>query len=229
MARLSVNLDHVATLRQLRGTAYPNLLHAARLTRSGGADGITLHLRKDRRHIQLSDVEELTAFGMPLTLEVACTEENLAIALRIKPAAVTFVPEEPHELTTMGGMNLNAVEGFLKPSTHALAAAGIRPCFFLEPEADLRRAKYLGAQMIEIHTGAMETNASSVSQILTAAKAGNDLGLVMNAGHALTYANIQPLAQSGLFHEFSIGHVIVCEAVFCGLEAAVRRMKEAVS
>lgn len=242
MARLSVNLDHVATLRQLRGTAYPDIMEAARLTREGGADGITLHLRKDRRHIQLSDVEKLARFALPLTLEVACTEENMKIALAAKPAAVTFVPEEAHELTTMGGMNLDALEGFLKPACSALSAAGIRPCFFLEPRAeDLRRAKGLGAEMVEIHTGAMaeasaETaeataemaEASVTREILAAAKFGAELGLVMNAGHALTYTNVRPLAESGLFHEFSIGHVIVCQAVFTGLVQAVRQMKEAV-
>ena len=233
MARLSVNLDHVATLRQLRGTQYPDILQAAELVRQGGADGITLHLRKDRRHIQLSDVEKLSRFGLPITLEVACTEDNLAVALRTKPAAVTFVPEEAHEQTTMGGMNLDAAESFLGNACSQLKRAGIRPCFFLEPRKDdLRRAVNLGAEMVEIHTGAiaeLDDPAREIEAILNAAKSGQDLGLVMNAGHALTYENVRPFAASGLFHEFSIGHVIVCRAVFTGLEAAVSQMKDAVS
>jgi pyridoxine 5-phosphate synthase len=232
MARLSVNLDHVATLRQLRGTDYPDILQAAGIVRQGGADGITLHLRKDRRHIQLSDVEKLSRFELPLTLEVACTEDNLAIAIRTKPAAVTFVPEEAHELTTMGGMNLDAVEPFLKGACQDLKRAGIRPCFFLEArEDDLRRAVSLGAEMVEIHTGGiaeLDDPAEEVASILSAAKIGRELGLVMNAGHALTYENVRPFAASGLFHEFSIGHVIICRAVFVGLETAVVQMKKAV-
>lgn len=231
MARLSVNLDHVATLRQLRGTAYPDLLAAASLVRKGGADGITLHLRKDKRHIQPSDVELLCAGELPLTLELACSRDNLDFALRTRPAAVTFVPEEAHELTTMGGMNLDVAESFLASACKELKSAGIRPCFFLEPRAeDLRRAVRLGAEMVEIHTGAvaeLEDPSEEVAAILEAARTGRDLGLVMNAGHGLTYENLRPFAASGLFHEFSIGHVIVCRAVFTGLEQAVSEMKKA--
>lgn len=233
MARLSVNLDHVATLRQLRGSPYPDLLEAAGLARQGGADGITLHLRKDRRHIQLSDVESISRFPLPLTLELACTDDNLAIALRTKPFAVTFVPEEPHEVTTMGGMNLDSVGSFLRDAGQELKRAGIRVCFFLEPEAkDLERAKELGAEMVEVHTGAMAETGSErqeAATMIAAGKTGKALGLVMNAGHALTYENVRPLAESGVFHEFSIGHVIISRAVFTGLESAVRQMKEAVS
>ncbi|HNJ05438.1 MAG TPA: pyridoxine 5'-phosphate synthase, partial [Leptospiraceae bacterium] len=226
--RLSVNLDHVATLREQRHTPYPDLTRAADLARAGGADGITLHLRGDRRHIQESDLAALSGGLLPVTLEIACTPENMEILRKYKPFAVTFVPERPEELTTEGGMNLSVASAMLARLIPEIRSLGIRVCLFLEPdEKALRLAKDLGATMVEIHTGGYAEGRVSVEEILQAADAGDSMGLEINAGHGLTVENARRLGQ-GKIHEFSIGHSIICRSVMVGLEEAVREMKAAI-
>ncbi|MCE9600553.1 MAG: pyridoxine 5'-phosphate synthase [Spirochaetia bacterium] len=236
MHRLSVNLDHIATLRQLRHTTYPDLLEAARIAEQAGAEGITLHLRADRRHIQLTDVELIRAFNLPLTLEIACSQANLELCLRLKPHAVTFVPETKEELTTEGGLNMNAasVKDFLKSAVLSLKDAGVNCCLFLEPDTQaIEQAHELGIRVIELHTGTYADAKGAKIQIeqeriLHASALGRSLGIQMNAGHGLTVANVTPFAADSNLVEFSIGHSIVCRAVLVGLAEAVREMKQAI-
>jgi pyridoxine 5-phosphate synthase len=237
MIRLGVNIDHVATLRNARHSAYPDILRAANAAIAGGADGITAHLREDRRHIVDRDIEILsTDFAKPLNMEMAATEEMLAIALKHEPHAVCIVPERREELTTEGG--LDAVKGrdHLARYIHELNAANIRVSLFIDASADqLAAAAALKAPVVELHTGAYAHAFASgdkaaalreLALIQKAAAEAERLGLECHAGHGLTYDNVAPIAAIKTLKELNIGHFLIGEAVFVGLEAATRKMKK---
>jgi pyridoxine 5-phosphate synthase len=229
--RLGVNIDHVATVRNARGGDNPDPVRAAILAQAAGADGITAHLREDRRHISDDDIERLTkALSIPLNLEMAATDEMLTIALKAKPHAACIVPEKREERTTEGGIDCIGQHNRLKPIVSALMAAGIRVSMFIEPDRkQLDAARALGAPVVELHTGAY-ANADGAARdhllkkIHNAAEFGADLGLEIHAGHGLTYDNVKPIAAIPHLRELNIGHFLVGEAVFVGLEASIRRM-----
>jgi pyridoxine 5-phosphate synthase len=230
--RLGVNIDHVATIRNARGGRLPDPVRAAKLAESAGADGITAHLREDRRHISDDDIAGLMdKLAVPLNLEMAATEEMLAIALRHKPHAACIVPEKREERTTEGGLDAAGGEAHLRPYVDALAKAGIRVSLFLEPDqAQLAAAVRLGAPVVELHTGAY-CEASGRAQdrqfqrILDAAAAAERLGLECHAGHGLTFDTVGPVAAVPTIVELNIGHFLVGEAIFGGLESAIKRMR----
>jgi pyridoxine 5-phosphate synthase len=237
---LSVNLDHIATLRQTRHTKYPDPVFAAGLCALAGADGITLHLRSDRRHIQERDVELIReTSSIPVTVEMACDDDTISIIKRILPDAVTLVPERPEELTTEGGLNLRFMRDRVATVVRDLKGAGIHVCLFLEPDlSDIEIAREIGCDSVEIHTGAYAHHFESrrvdlanaeLERFREAARTGERIGLQMNAGHGLHYENIAPLAAIPQFSEFSIGHAIVARSIFTGLAEAVREMKRAMS
>ncbi|GER01356.1 pyridoxine 5'-phosphate synthase [Iodidimonas gelatinilytica] len=230
--RLGVNIDHVATVRNARGSSHPDPVRAAMLAAACGADQITAHLREDRRHITDRDIERLMMESpAPLNMEMATTRDMLAIALRHKPFAICIVPERREELTTEGG--LDAVAGFdaLVPIVGALADAGCRVSLFLDAsKRQLDAAHRLGAHAVELHTGAY-ANAMGAEQLAildglkSAAKHGAALGLEMHAGHGLTYDNVTPVAAIAEIEELNIGHYLIGEAIFVGLEASLGRMR----
>jgi len=233
MIKLGVNIDHVATLRQVRRTPYPDVLEAARAAERGGADGITVHLREDRRHIQDRDVDVLRAqIATKLNLEMAATEEMMRKACSVRPADVCIVPEKRAELTTEGGLDAAGQLEGLGRVVGELRSAGIRVSLFIDPEErQVEAARRLQADAIEIHTGAY-ANAPSpaagqveLQRILDAARVAHDAGLIINAGHGLTVDNVSPIAAIPVMNELNIGHSIVADALFVGLEEAVRRMK----
>ncbi|MDX1662036.1 MAG: pyridoxine 5'-phosphate synthase [Gemmatimonadota bacterium] len=232
--RLFINVDHVATVRQARRTDEPDPVRAAVLAELGGADGITVHLREDRRHIQDRDVELLReTLRTPLNLEIAATDEMEAIAREIRPHQVTLVPERRQEITTEGGLALGEVEGDVAPVIERLAAAGIRTSLFIDPDsATDRRAAELGTEAVELHTGEFANaatptlRAEQVDRLRSAAALGRELGLDVHAGHGLTYENVTPVAAIADCEELNIGHSVVSRAVLVGLEAAVREMQE---
>ncbi len=232
MIELGVNIDHVATLRQARGTAYPDPVRAALLAENAGADAITLHLREDRRHIQDRDVEVLRAqLRKRMNLESAVTEEMLQIALRVHPHDVCLVPERRMELTTEGGLDVAGQFDRVSAACRMLGGAGIRVSLFID--ADTRQidaAKAAGAPVIELHTGRYADTAGEAQQaefrhICQAVEYGNRIGLKVNAGHGLNYDNVGQVAAMPGIAELNIGHAIVAHAVFTGWEAAVREMK----
>ena len=232
MIELGVNIDHVATLRQVRGTNYPDPLRAALLAEQAGADLITLHLREDRRHIQDSDVENLRAqITTRMNLETAVTEEMIGLAIRIRPHDVCLVPEKREELTTEGG--LDVVSGFdrVAEAVRHLSAAGIRVSLFIDAdERQLDAARAVGAPVIEIHTGAYanatgDAVMTELERIKLAVMHGNRLGLRVNAGHGLHFGNVQAVAKLSGIAELNIGHAIVAEAIFMGWQNAIREMK----
>ncbi len=232
---LGVNVDHVATLRQARGVDYPDPVEAAHLALRGGADGITVHLREDRRHIQDRDVERLRAeVPAKLNLEMAATPEMVAIARRIRPDDVCIVPERRAELTTEGGLAVAGHEAELGPLVRELADAGIRVSLFIDPdERQVAAAAAVGAAAVELHTGRYcEVRADAVAAELEALRrAAEDAarrGLVVNAGHGLTVPNVGPVARLPHLNELNIGHSIVARAVLIGMEAAVREMRAAI-
>lgn len=232
--RLFINVDHVATVRQARRTDEPDPVRAAVLAELGGADGITVHLREDRRHIQDRDVELLRqTIRTPLNLEIAATDEMEAIAREIRPHQVTLVPERREEITTEGGLALGEVEGEVAPVIERLAAAGIRTSLFIDPDpATLRRAAELGTEAVELHTGEFAnaatpaSRADQVERLRSAAALGRELGLAVHAGHGLTYENVTPVAAIADCEELNIGHSVVSRALLVGLETAVREMQE---
>lgn len=229
---LGINIDHVATLRQVRGTSYPDPLHAALIAEQAGADSITLHLREDRRHIQDRDVEIMRgALQTRMNLEMAVTDEMLEIAERIRPQDVCLVPERREELTTEGGLD---VAGQLQRVTQAckrLEAAGIRVSLFIDPDSrQLEASREAGAPVVELHTGAYADahgaeQAKALSRIVEAARIGDGLGLRIHAGHGLHYHNVTAVAAIAEIVELNIGHAIIARAVFAGLPDAVREMK----
>jgi pyridoxine 5-phosphate synthase len=229
---LGVNIDHVATLRQARGTSYPDPVRAALLAEQAGADAITLHLREDRRHIQDRDVEILRQqLTTRMNLECAVTDEMIDIACRIQPHDACLVPEKREELTTEGG--LDVVNGFerVRHATQRLAQAGIRVSLFIDADAmQIEAAKAAGAPVIEIHTGhyadlAGEAAARELDRIRAAVALGSRLGLKVNAGHGLNFANVAPIAAMPEIAELNIGHALVADAIFMGWENAIREMK----
>ncbi|MEA1867954.1 MAG: pyridoxine 5'-phosphate synthase [Thermodesulfobacteriota bacterium] len=232
MADLCINIDHVATVRQARGGTEPDPVTAAGIVEIAGADGIVVHLREDRRHIQDRDVRLLRqTVKTRLTLEMAATDEMIGIASDIKPDIVTLVPEGREELTTEGGLDMVNLEKHLSRAVIRLHDAGIPVSLFIDPEKDqIEAAKQTGADCIEIHTGLYADAPSSdiedkeLEQIVTMARAAMDLGLRVHAGHGLNYRNTAMLAAVSEIQEFSIGHAIVARAVFVGMEKAVREM-----
>ena len=231
--KLGVNIDHVATLRQARGTAYPSPLEAAALCEQGGADGITIHLREDRRHIQDADLYALRkALKIPLNLEMANSPEIVAIAVATKPDEVCLVPERRQELTTEGGLDAAGQFAALKPSIAKLKAAGIFVSLFIEPSArQLDAAVALGAPVVELHTGKYcdlsgAARAAELQRLAAAAEHGHRIGLQINAGHGLNYDNLSAFLKAvPHLHTLNIGHSIVARAVMVGMEQAVREMK----
>jgi len=231
--KLGVNIDHVASLRQARGTTYPDILEAARAAEAGGADGITVHLREDRRHIQDADVERLRrALAVKLNLEMAVTGEMLDIATRLQPADCCLVPERRAELTTEGGLDVAGQSQRVGAACERLGGAGIRVSLFVDP--DLRQveaAHACGAPVIEIHTGAYADAQDATARVRELASIGRAverglaLGLVVNAGHGLHYDNVGGVVELGGIEELNIGHAIVARAMFVGLRQAVTEMK----
>lgn len=229
---LGVNIDHVATLRQARGTSYPRPAEAARLAEMAGADSITVHLREDRRHIQDHDLDEINeVMRTHMNLEMAVTDEMLAIAQRVNPTDVCFVPEKREELTTEGGLDVAGQLEKVRAACGELANAGIRVSLFIDPErAQLDAALAAGAPVVELHTGKYadtegDEQAAELDRIVDAAAYGHDLGLVINAGHGLHYQNVKPIAAIEQVVELNIGHAIIARAVFDGLGPAVTEMK----
>lgn len=234
MIKLGVNIDHVATLRQARGTTYPNPIDAAMIAESAGADAITLHLREDRRHIQDQDVEKLRGLiKTRMNLESAVTDEMIAFALRIKPHDICLVPERREELTTEGGLDVVRHFDQVKRACNKLSAADIQVSLFINADhSQIDAAVKSGAPAIEIHTGGFadaqteEMRQSELSNIRKAVVYGIDQGLKVNAGHGLNYHNVQPVATIPGIAELNIGHAIVAHALFVGFEQAVREMKQ---
>lgn len=231
--RLFINLDHAATVRQARGTDEPDPVRAAVLAELGGADGITVHLREDRRHIQDRDVSLLRqTIRTPLNLEIAATDEMQGIARDTAPHQVTLVPERRQEVTTEGGLDLATAADGLAPILRALAEDGIRTSLFIDPDREMvRRAADLGVDAIELHTGAYANAAGAkrqarLAKLEAAAEFGRELGLAVHAGHGLTYENVAPIARLRHCEELNIGHSVVSRAVLVGMERAVREMTE---
>ncbi|WP_420137616.1 pyridoxine 5'-phosphate synthase [Sphingomonas sp.] len=232
--RLGVNIDHVATVRNARGGEHPDPVRAAAIAAGAGADGITAHLREDRRHITDSDIDRLMAgIALPLNLEMAATEEMVAIALRHRPHAACIVPERRQERTTEGGLDADGHREALAPMVRALSEAGIRVSLFIEPTpAQVEAAIALGAPVVEFHTGryAHRTGAARADELkriadMAALAAKN--GIEPHAGHGLTYDNVAPVAAIPQIAELNIGHFLIGEAIFIGLDEAVRRMRAA--
>lgn len=230
---LGVNIDHIATLRQARKTRYPSPVEAALMAETAGADSITLHLREDRRHIQDADVAILRqVLKTKMNLEMAVTGEMLEIACATQPQDVCLVPEKREELTTEGGLDVAAQPDKFVDACARLAAAGIRVSLFIDPESSqLDAARVAGAPVVEIHTGAYADAATDATRnfeferIRKAVAYGRSIGLTVNAGHGLTYHNVQPIAALAGIHELNIGHAIVAQALFVGWKDAVSEMK----
>lgn len=231
--RLGVNIDHVATIRNARGGDMPDPVRAAALAKAAGADGITAHLREDRRHIRDADMKRLREeIELPLNFEMAATDEMLSIALETKPHAVCLVPEKREERTTEGGLDAAGGHNHLKRFVSELGDAGIRVSLFIEASvAQLDAAKSLGAPVVEIHTGAYcdaETNedrAHELDRIRHAVQYGAGIGLEVHAGHGLNFETVKPIAAMPEIAELNIGHFLIGEAVFVGLEAAITEMR----
>ena len=230
---LGINIDHIATLRQARGTRYPDPVQAAIEAEQAGADAITLHLREDRRHIQDRDVDMLRdILQTRMNLEMAVTEEMLGIASRVQPADCCLVPERREELTTEGGLDVAGQVDRMRDACQRLAEAGVRVSLFIDADPrQVEAAKLVGAPCIEIHTGhfadAENTSArdDEFKKINAAVQLGDEIGLQVNAGHGLHYHNVQAIAALAAVRELNIGHAIVARAVFTGLGEAVREMK----
>ena len=234
--RLGVNIDHVATIRNARGGEHPDPVRAAHLALNAGADGITAHLREDRRHISDYDIERLNSeISCPLNLEMAATEEMLAIALTTRPQACCLVPERRQELTTEGGLDVQGAQLQLKDFVEKIQDAEISVSFFIDPDSkQIEAAERIGADIIELHTGsyckaAIEGTRVSISnelnRIIQAAEYADQLGLEVHAGHGLTFDTVAPIAVLSQVVELNIGHFLVGEAIFSGLDSNIRRMR----
>lgn len=235
-ALLGVNIDHVATLRQARGTIYPDPVKAALICEEAGAEGITLHLREDRRHIQDDDVRRMRpVLKTRMNLEIAVTDEMVAFAKEIKPHHVCFVPEKRQEITTEGGLDVVGHFEDVKAATQALTAIGCDVSLFIDPDfAQIDAAIACGAPTIELHTGAYadaetaEAQQVELQRIIKGTEYAASKGLVVNAGHGLNLENVAPIAAIPQIHELNIGHSIIAESVFVGLTQAVKDMKAAI-
>ena len=231
---LGVNIDHVATLRQARGINYPDPVSAAIMAIKAGADGITLHLREDRRHIQDADLWELkNAITVPINLEMAVTEEMVQIAEAAKPQYCCLVPEKRAELTTEGGLECARTGKPVRQACKRLAAAGIKVSLFIDPDLQqIEAAKRCGAPVVELTTGIIleaktaSERQSHLERLQIAATHAHRLGLIVNGGHGLNYENVQPIAAIPQMHELNIGHSIIAHAVYWGMETAVQKMRE---
>ena len=232
MPKLMVNIDHVATLREARGTTYPDPVYAAGIAEMAGASGIIVHLREDRRHIRDRDVAILrSVVKTKLNLEMAATDEMVGIARDVKPDMITLVPEKREELTTEGGLDAAGLQGRLEKVIEAVKEKGIMVSLFIDPEErQILTAHHLHADMIEIHTGAFsdarseEARRGELEKVIRSAVLGKELGLGVNGGHGLGYHNVRQVAVIPEIDELSIGHAIVARAVFVGLDRAVRDM-----
>ena len=229
---LGVNIDHVATLRQARGTSYPRPAEAAFIAEHAGADSITVHLREDRRHIQDSDLDEISeVLRTHMNLEMAVTDEMIGVALAVGPRDVCLVPEKRQELTTEGGLDVAGQAGKIARACAELGDAGIRVSLFIDPDREqLDAAVSAGAPVVELHTGRYaetegDKQAAELERLVDAARHGNEKGLVINAGHGLHYQNVKPIARIPEIVELNIGHAIIARAVFDGLGPAVIEMK----
>lgn len=231
--RLGVNLDHVATLRQVRGasTVYPDLLTAAFLCKKAGAHQITIHLREDRRHIQLSDVQKFSRLcPLPVNLEMGATDEMVDIACKYKPQWVCLVPEKREELTTEGGLNVEARVKVFKKIISRLKSKGIKTSTFIEPDlAQVKASFEAGAKAIEFHTGHWvhltgQAERKEWARLMAASRYAHSLGLNVHAGHGLDYDSTRRLLKLPHLEEVNIGHFLICESVYCGLEVAVQKM-----
>jgi len=229
---LGVNIDHVATVRQARGTVYPSVVKAAEYAERGGADSITIHLREDRRHIQDADVLALCKrCATRINLEMAVTPEMLQIALRHRPSDVCLVPEKREELTTEGGLDVIAHQDSIADAVRLLEPAGIRVSLFIDPDPDqVMAARTSGAPVVELHTGTYadasgEAQQRELSRLREACEQAHDLGLQVNAGHGLHLDNVAAVARLPHMAELNIGHSIIARSIFVGLESAVREMR----
>ena len=232
--RLGVNIDHVATVRNARGGAYPDPVRAALLAAEAGADGITAHLREDRRHITDADIARLSAeLAIPLNLEMAATDEMLEIALRHRPHAACIVPEKRQERTTEGGLDAAGQHNHLAPMVAELGRANVRVSLFIEPDPrQIEAAIRLGAPVVELHTGRYaeldgDARAEELRRLADAAALAAKNGIEVHAGHGLTYDNVAPIAAIPQVKELNIGHFLIGEAIFVGLAESVRRMRAA--
>lgn len=227
--RLYVNIDHVATLRQARRSAHPDPVEAARWCEDAGADGITVHLREDRRHIQDADVETLSrTIRSYLNLEMACTDEMLAIALRLRPQQVTIVPERREEITTEGGLDVTRDPVTLRRTIEALNAAGIRTALFIDPDlAAVRASHELGATAVELHTGQYAHHplaSEPIKNLRSAADEGVRLGVAVHAGHGLSVANVARVAAIEPIEELNIGHALIGRSILIGIAGAIHEL-----
>ncbi len=237
MAELGVNIDHVATVREARKTVEPDPVWAAVLVELGGADGLTIHLREDRRHIQERDLRVLReTVTLKMNLEIACVEEVLAIACETRPEQVTLVPEKREEITTEGGLDVVGSLGRVRDATAQLREAGITVSLFVDPDPrQIEACREAAADALELHTGAYanaRAGSEQDAQLVALSKAGKqavELGLTLHAGHGLTYRNVKPVAALPNMCELNIGHSIVARAVMVGMERAVREMKQLIS
>ena len=230
--RLGVNIDHVATLRNARGGVHPDPLTVAKVAVAAGADGITIHLREDRRHIRDDDAERIRAWnGAPVNLEMAATEEMAQIACRMKPHAVCIVPERRAEVTTEGGLDVVGHRATLTPIIARLNAAGIRVSLFIDPDpAQVRASAEVGAAVVELHTGAYANGKpGELDHLAAAARLTEEVGLECHAGHGLTFANVGPIAALPQVRELNIGHYLIGEALLIGLPTAVQEMRRLMS
>jgi pyridoxine 5-phosphate synthase len=230
--RLYINVDHVATLRQARRTDEPDPVAAALLCEDAGAEGITAHLREDRRHMQDDDIIRIaSSVRTVFNLEMALTEEMLSIAERLKPYQITLVPERREEVTTEGGLDVAREPAKLREGLARLKRAGVRTSLFIDPDAGaVQRSRDLGADAIELHTGTYAhdpSNARSLRALIDAAEVGRSLGLAVHAGHGLTVRNVGPVAAIAAIEELNIGHSIVSRAIFVGLAQSIAEMREA--
>ena len=231
--RLGVNIDHVATIRNARGGLHPDPVRAAHLAAAAGADGITAHLREDRRHIADRDIERLAnEIALPLNFEMAATEEMVGIALRHRPHAACIVPERREERTTEGGLDVAGAKERLRPLVARLGEAGIRVSMFIEADlAQLDAAREIGAPVVELHTGAYCDHSGpardrELARIVAAAAHARTIGLECHAGHGLSFDTVKPIAAIASIAELNIGHFLVGEAIFVGFDASIRHMRQ---
>ncbi len=232
--RLYINIDHVATVREARKTDEPDPVAAALLCQEAGADGITAHLREDRRHIQDHDVERLMAASKVFNLELATSADVVDLACRLRPYQATLVPERREEITTEGGLDLSRPGPRVRDTVRRLEQAGIRVSLFIDPDLrTLEAAKDLGVPAIELHTGryanSWRSSDAALKQLQEAARYASDMGLAVHAGHGLTYLNVEPVAGIAEIEELNIGHSVVSRAIMVGMKSAVKEMRQAMN